>query len=109
MKMSIKTDIDFAKILRTEKAALSRALEKSAIVVEGDAAALCAVDTGNLRESIRREVGEKEAIVGTNTNYAPYLEYGTSNMKAQPYLRPALIKNKNKILGIFQSEFQGAN
>lgn len=29
-------------------------------------------------------------IVGTNVEYAPYVEFGTSRQKAQPYLRPAV-------------------
>lgn len=30
------------------------------------------------------------AHVGTNVEYAPYVEYGTRRMGAQPYLRPAM-------------------
>lgn len=29
-------------------------------------------------------------IVGTNVEYAVYVEYGTEDMSAQPYLRPAV-------------------
>lgn len=29
-------------------------------------------------------------IVGTSVEYAAYVEFGTSKMKAQPYLRPAV-------------------
>ena len=28
-------------------------------------------------------------VVGTNVEYAAFVEFGTSKMKAQPYLRPA--------------------
>lgn len=70
-----------------------------------------AVDTGNLRESIRYEVhGEgKEVygIVGTtqkDTPYGQYLEYGTTKggwggkgMAPRPWLRPAMIKNNDWI------------
>jgi HK97 gp10 family phage protein len=30
------------------------------------------------------------AIIGTSTHYAPYIEFGTRYMAAQPFLRPAL-------------------
>lgn len=51
------------------------------------------VDTGRLRSSIaeelRREDGELVEIVGTDVEYAPYVEFGTRRMRAQPFLRPA--------------------
>lgn len=51
----------------------------------------CPVDTGRLRNSITHEVemGDKSAIIGTNVEYAAFVELGTSKMKARPYLRPA--------------------
>ena len=70
-----------------------------------------AVDTGNLKESVRYEVhGEgKEVygIVGTtqkDADYGRYLEYGTTKggwggkgMPPRPWLRPAMIKNNDWI------------
>jgi HK97 gp10 family phage protein len=101
--------------------------------VEGQAKLLCTVDTGNLRASINHKVRTKgnEVIgkVGTNVEYAPYIEFGTGEKaengqgrkggwfyydekkkkliftkgnKPQPFLRPAIDTNKNsikKILG----------
>ena len=53
---------------------------------------------GNLRSSItHRVVSDEEARVGTNVDYAEYVERGTKNMAAQPYLRPALDNNKARI------------
>lgn len=51
----------------------------------------CPVDTGRLRNSITHEVemGDKSAIIGTNVEYAAFVELGTSKMRARPYLRPA--------------------
>jgi hypothetical protein len=36
------------------------------------------------------EFGEVRYVVGTNVRYSIYVEYGTSSMEAQPYLRPAI-------------------
>ena len=33
--------------------------------------------------------GEKAVYIGTNVEYAPYVEFGTSRQRAQPFLRPA--------------------
>lgn len=66
------------------------ALEAVGQQAEGYAKLLCPVDTGNLRNSItHRQEGNDTEVIGTNVEYAPYVELGTRNMKAQPYLRPA--------------------
>lgn len=51
----------------------------------------CPVDTGRLRNSITNAVEsrEKAVYIGTNVEYAAYVELGTSRMKPRPYLRPA--------------------
>lgn len=50
-----------------------------------------AVDTGRLRNSITNQVdmSEQAVYIGTNVEYAAYVELGTSRMRARPYLRPA--------------------
>ena len=37
-------------------------------------------------------MGNLEAEVGTNVEYALYVEFGTSKQSAQPFMRPALDK-----------------
>ena len=63
-----------------------------------------AVDTGNLRESIRYEVHnetkEVYGIVGStqkDEDYAIYMEYGTSKIAPRPWLKPAMEKNNDWI------------
>lgn len=62
--------------------------------VERRAKMLCPVDTGRLRSSVThatfREDGMLTEHIGTDVEYAPYVELGTSKMPAQPFLRPAL-------------------
>ena len=53
---------------------------------------LVPVDTGRLRDSIRvNELGPRSYSVGPGdeVEYAEYVEFGTSRMAAQPYMRPA--------------------
>jgi HK97 gp10 family phage protein len=66
------------------------ALEKCALVAENYAARLCPVDTGRLRGSISHAVTNNEAYIGTNVEYGPYVELGTTRTRAQPFLRPAV-------------------
>lgn len=53
------------------------------------------VRTGNLRRSYHREpVDELTQRVGTDVEYAPYVEFGTSKMAARPHFTPALEKGR---------------
>lgn len=62
-----------------------------ALAVQKDAKERCPVDTGRLRSSIHVLFRDDEmgAEVGTNVNYAGYVEFGTSRMRARPYMFPA--------------------
>ena len=55
----------------------------------------CPVDTGRLRQSITVKKLEPAVYsVGTNVEYAPYVEYGTRHQAPQPYFRPAIERVK---------------
>lgn len=74
-----------------------RLLQETALDVESTAKEFAPVRTGNLRRSITHEVrdvsGGAEAIVGTDVEYAPYVEQGTSRMAPRAFLGPALDKH----------------
>ena len=53
-----------------------------------------ASDTGRLVGSIGAEISPTSATVGTNVEYGPYLEFGTSRMAARPWLLPSFVKAK---------------
>ena len=79
-----------------------RFLEEAAIIVEGTAVRLVhspgAHGTGNLKGSINREVFADHAEVGTNVEYAEYLEYGTKHMQSWPFMVPAIDENRQKLI-----------
>lgn len=111
------------------------ALEKCGLVAEGYAKKLCPVDTGNLRNSITHAVNEEEqaAYIGTNNEYAPYVELGTGiyaeggggrpmpwvyqdakgnwhytrGNKAKPFLRPAVADHSAQYFSIIKDELKG--
>lgn len=78
--------------------AIARALEAIGIEAESDAAAICPVDTGRLRNSITHAIdsGGGFAVIGTNVEYAPYVHNGTSRTKGQPFLTKAVTDNSAK-------------
>lgn len=130
---------------------LDKALMKAGKLVEGDAKDLCTVKNGRLRNSIHTKMGGTvdsysyednngnkfsgalsslgdihTVSVGTNVEYAAYVEMGTgrrgadspsppkydgasyiedwAGMEAQPYLWPALQQNKENIAEVVKSE-----
>lgn len=92
---SVKVTSHVKEVIEAKNDAIARALEAIGIQAEGDVAELAPVDTGRLRDSITHEVDESEEAVyiGTNVEYAAYQEYGTSRMKAHPYLKPGIMNN----------------
>lgn len=77
------------KVASELESAIRRGLEAIGLVAEGHAKKAAPVDTGNLRNSITHAVEGKAAYIGTNVEYAPPVELGTSKMAARPYLKPA--------------------
>lgn len=67
-----------------------KALEEIGLNAESYAKLLCPVDTGNLRDSISHEGHELTEYIGTNVEYASYVELGARGRPAQPYLQPAV-------------------
>lgn len=93
-KINVTVDVDSNSDLFKE--ALPEQIEKALIAIgltaEGHAKDICPVDTGRLRNSISNAVDtqDQSVVIGTNVEYAPNVELGTSRQKAQPYLRPAV-------------------
>ena len=83
------------------KSELWLAMKKSAMEVEAKSIQIVPVDTGNLKGSITHRVtpdfGRIRGFVGTNVEYAPYIEFGHSKKAPQGFLRPALYMSRLRI------------
>ena len=90
--MKLSWDDHTKEVIAAKDTAVEQALEAIGITCEAYAKLLCPVDTGRLRNSLTHDVRkEQECVyVGTNVEYAPYVEMGTSRSRAQPYLEPAV-------------------
>jgi HK97 gp10 family phage protein len=97
--------------------AVTGSLADAAQIMLASAVAAAPVYTGRLRGSLTAVSSGSEAVVGTNTEYAPFVEFGTGQRgtasgaaeyplpegvgyspdrkgtEAQPFLRPALYDN----------------
>lgn len=106
--------------------ACKRGLEKCGLVAEGYAKRLCPSDTGVLRNSITHQVDDHDVLIGSNLEYAPYVELGTGKYypggrptpwvyqdeyglwhythgnRAQPYLKPAVADHADQYRAIIE-------
>ena len=68
------------------------------------------LDTGRLRNSIAHAVDDEEeaAYIGTNVEYGPHVELGTSRMKAIPFLKPAATEHPAEYERIMRASMESA-
>ena len=66
------------------------------------------IQHGEYSGSAPSDGGEHEMsmYLGTNVEYAPYVEMGTSRTMAQPFIEPAISNNKDKYIKILESELR---
>lgn len=112
------------KLDKLENIEVEPMLNRCCVVVENAAKQKCPVASGQLRSSITHKVEGNEGKVGTNVEYAPYVEYGTgvfatkgggrttpwrycdangkwhttTGRKSRPFMMPALRDNRGKVL-----------
>ena len=85
----------------TNKGAMAAIGVKAVRLAAGEtlahAVAICPQDTGTLARSITMQmIADDHARVGTPVHYAPFVEFGTHKMAAQPFLGPALEAARRK-------------
>ena len=66
------------------------------------------VDTGRLRNSISHTVDGEAAYIGTNVEYAPYVELGTSRAKAHHMLQKAATEHSAEYKQLAEDAIQSA-
>lgn len=115
-------------IANTLPETIEQGLETACFIVEADAKTNCPVRDGQLIGSIKHTVDGNRGEIGSEVEYAPYVEVGTGiystegtgrqtpwkykdakgnwhttrGMKAQPYLKPALERNRQRIIKCFE-------
>lgn len=104
--VNLEDNIDLVKAASDE--AIAKALEMCGMQAENYASLLCPVDTGRLRGSLTHAPEDKYTeVIGTNVEYAAFVELGTSRQRAQPYLKPALINHVREYENIIKSVLSG--
>lgn len=129
MALKVEVEDHSDEVLEELDKKVLAALEACGLAAEGYAKRLCPVDTGRLRGSITyatqkshgsgqepatpedyepQGTPEKGSVyIGTNVEYGPAIELGTSRQKAQPFLKPAIANNTGKYKQIFEQYLKG--
>ena len=91
MAIDVKITDNSGEVLNALSEQIEQALIAIGLTAESYAKQDCPVDTGRLRNSITNAVkmGEQSVYIGSNVEYAAFVELGTSRMKPRPYLKPA--------------------
>jgi len=131
--MSIEVISHRIEVIQAKDEAVAKALETIGRVAERYAKELCPTDTSRLKNSISHQVDDETVYVGTNVEYAPYVEFGTgkfaeggggrptpwsyqddkgnwhttNGMKPQPYLKPAIENHLDEYKQYLKDELQG--
>ncbi|MCQ2369259.1 MAG: HK97 gp10 family phage protein [Paludibacteraceae bacterium] len=121
------------EVLEALKNAVERGLMACGEKAVGYAQDKCPVDTGRLRGSIAYKVDGDDCYIGTNVEYAPYIEFGTgkyaetggrqtpwafqdkngewhmtNGAKPQPFLRPSASDHAKEYTEILKDSLQNA-
>lgn len=90
--------------------AIARALTMIGQQAEGNAKLICPTDTGRLKNSITNQIDmdENAVYIGTNVEYAPYVELGTMRQDPHPYLKPAASEHGDEYRAILKSCLESA-
>lgn len=104
--MEVKITDNSDKALEELQRKMEMALIAIGAAAESHAKDYCPVDTGRLRNSISNEHDEDSAYIGTNVEYAAYVELGTSRRKAKPYLKPAVTQHTAEYKALAEEAFK---
>ena len=87
MKVDYKDNSE--QVLSAMEKGIKNGLEAIGLTAETYAKKATPVCTGRLRNSISHTVDDEAAYIGSNVEYAPYVELGTSRAKAHHMLQKA--------------------
>lgn len=106
--MDVKFTSHADEAISEAEMAIRRALERIGQRGEKIAKVYCPVDTGRLRNSISHSSDDSRAVIGTNVEYAPYVELGTSKRTPHAFLRPAVALHVDEYRRIVEAELKGS-
>lgn len=100
------------EVLDALERAKKRGLEAIGLVAEGYAKEELypghGLDTGRLRNSIAHTADEDAAYIGTNVEYAPYVELGARGREPIHFLKKAATEHSNEYKELMEESMKNA-
>ena len=94
-----KLEKQLMSLIKDVVEASEETIKEGCLTIKEDAKELCPVDDGELRASIKDEQSNHnnviEGTVGTDKEYAPFVEFGTRYRVPSPFLYPSFNKHKD--------------
>ena len=107
MSYTYKDNTD--EVLSALEKAKKRGFEAIGLVAEGHAKKYeTAVDTGRLRNSISHATDDEAAYIGTNVEYAPYIELGAQGRKGLHFLQKAATQHGDEYKRLMEDSMKNA-
>ena len=106
MSYTYKDNTD--EVLAALKMAKKRGLEAIGLTAEGYAKKDTPVDTGRLRNSISHPTDDEAAYIGTNVEYAPYVELGARGRPGVHMLQRAATEHTDEYKKIMEDAMKHA-
>ena len=106
MKVDFKDNSE--QVLSAMEKAKKRGLEAIGLTAEGHAKKITPVDTGRLRNSVSHATDDEAAYIGTNVEYAPYVELGTRGRQGKHMLQRAASEHADEYKQLMQGSMENA-
>ena len=106
MNYTYKDNTD--EVLASLESAKKRGLEAIGLTAEGYAKKVTPVDTGRLRNSISHATDEEAAYIGTNVEYAPYVELGARGRPGVHMLQRAVTEHADEYKRLIEDSMKNA-
>ena len=96
------------EVLSALEKAIERGLEAIGLTAEGHAKKETPVDTGRLRNSISHATDKEAAYIGTNVEYAPYVELGSRGRDGKHMLQRAATEHTAEYKRLLEDSMKNA-
>lgn len=106
--MSVEIKNNSKEVLSALEKAIQRGLEAIGMTAEGHAKKITPVDTGRLRNSISHATDNEAAYIGTNVEYAPYVELGSRGREGKHMLQRAASEHADEYKRLMEDSIKNA-
>lgn len=106
--MKVEYTDNSEQVLSAMEKAKKRGLEAIGLTAEGHAKKITPVDTGRLRNSVSHATDDEAAYIGTNVEYAPYVELGTRGRQGKHMLQRAASEHADEYKQLMKGSMENA-